>query len=42
MNEVCNSNEPLDSVQTHFYASNPLELQTDFQVDTIDKFGTFK
>lgn len=39
-NEVSQNKELLDSLQSHFYVSDPFELDTDFNVDTIENIGT--
>ena len=35
-----NDEKLLDSLQSHFYVSNPFELQTDFHIDPIDDIGS--
>lgn len=34
--------ELLDSLQSHFYVSNPFDLETDFHVDDIENTGTLE
>ncbi|MDY4551649.1 MAG: LlaJI family restriction endonuclease [Parabacteroides sp.] len=37
--ETTQSKELLDSLQTHFYVSNPFELENEFHIDGIDNVG---
>ena len=34
------SKELLETLQTHFYVSDPFELETEFHIDSIDNIGT--
>ncbi len=38
--ETAQSKELLDTLQTHFYVSNPFELETEFHIDSISHVGT--
>ena len=38
--EMVLSKELVDVLQTHFYVSDPFELETEFHIDSIDKVGT--
>lgn len=38
--EDAQSKELLDALQTHFYVSNPFELETEFHINSIDNVGT--
>lgn len=39
-NEIEQNKELIDSLQSHFYVSNPFELETDFHIDCVDNIGT--
>lgn len=39
-NEIEQNKELVDSLQSHFYVSNPFELETDFHIDCVDNIGT--
>lgn len=38
--ETAQSKGLLDTLQTHFYVSNPFELETEFHIDSIENVGT--
>ena len=38
--ETAQSKELVDALQTHFYVSDPFELETEFHIDSIDNVGT--
>jgi len=38
--ETTQGKELLDTLHTHFYVSNPFELETEFHIDRIDNVGT--
>lgn len=38
--EAAQSKELLDTLNTHFYVSNPFELETEFHIDSISDVGT--
>ena len=38
--ETAQSKGLLDTLQTHFYISNPFELETEFHIDSIENVGT--
>ncbi|MCD7710112.1 MAG: LlaJI family restriction endonuclease [Porphyromonadaceae bacterium] len=38
--ETAQNKELLDTLHTHFYVSNPFELETEFHIDSIDNVGT--
>ena len=40
--ETAQSKELLDALQTHFYVSDPFELETEFHIDSIDNVGTLE
>lgn len=39
-NEIEQNKELIDSLQSHFYVSNPFELETDFHINCVDNIGT--
>lgn len=39
-NEIEQNKELIDSLQSHFYVSNPFKLETDFHIDCVDNIGT--
>ena len=38
--ETAQSKELLNALQTHFYVSDPFELETEFHIDSMDNVGT--
>ena len=38
--ETAQSKELVNALQTHFYVSDPFELETEFHIDSIDNVGT--
>lgn len=40
--ETAQSKELLETLQTHFYVSDPFELETEFHIDSIDNVGTLE
>lgn len=39
-NETGQNKELINSLQSHFYVSNPFELETDFHINCVDNIGT--